>query len=180
MALAGAMLVYQLPVSAQNYSGGWGMMGGGYGPGMMGGGYGPGNHMRGWGGGAGPGAGAGDHGTAPPSRKSTIPAPAPVMANPRTPSGPCPLELPGQHDASSNWTVVSLLAVLVRRGQRPRDVARRLWFVIVQRRLTWSSGSTPSASAAASAPVTDRVRITVSVRSMTTADTHFGLPRPQM
>ncbi len=57
--LAGAMLVYQLPVSAQNYGGGWGMMGGGYGPGMMGGGYGPGNHMRGWGGGAGPGAGAG-------------------------------------------------------------------------------------------------------------------------
>ena len=36
--LAGAMLVYQLPVSAQNYGGGWGMMGGGYGPGMMGGG----------------------------------------------------------------------------------------------------------------------------------------------
>ncbi len=52
VALAGAMLSYQLPVSAQPY-GGPGMMGGGYGPGMMGGpGYG---HMGGWGGGAGQG-----------------------------------------------------------------------------------------------------------------------------
>jgi len=53
VALAGAMLSYQSPASAQGY--GWGMMRGGYGPGMMGG-YGPGyGHMRGWGGG--PGAG---------------------------------------------------------------------------------------------------------------------------
>jgi hypothetical protein len=54
-ALAGAMWIYQSPVSAQPY-GGWGMMGG-YGPGMMGG-YGPGyGHMGGWGWGGGPGAG---------------------------------------------------------------------------------------------------------------------------
>ncbi len=54
VALAGAMLSYQMPASAQ----GWGMMGGGYGPGYghmggygpgMMGGYGPGDgHMGGW------------------------------------------------------------------------------------------------------------------------------------
>ena len=86
VALAGALLVYNSPVSAHG-PGGWGMMGGyghmgGYGPGYghMGGwgggpgagqwncpaftqgdrsgptgGYGPGYHMRGWGGGYGPG-----------------------------------------------------------------------------------------------------------------------------
>ncbi len=84
VALAGALFVYNSPVSAHG-PGGWGMMGG-YGPGMMGGyghmggwgggpgagpsncpafaqgggpgpggGYGPGYHMRGWGGGYGPG-----------------------------------------------------------------------------------------------------------------------------
>jgi hypothetical protein len=63
VALAGALWVYNSPVSAHG-PGGWGMMGG-YGPGMMGGygpgqghmgGYGPGyGHMGGWGGG--PGAG---------------------------------------------------------------------------------------------------------------------------
>lgn len=54
VALAGAMLSYQSPVSAQPY-GGPGMMGGGYGPGYghMGG-YGPGM-MGGWHGGYGPG-----------------------------------------------------------------------------------------------------------------------------
>ena len=50
VALAGAMLSYQLPASAQPY-GGPGMMGRGYGPGMMGS-YG---HMGGWGGGTGQG-----------------------------------------------------------------------------------------------------------------------------
>ncbi len=84
VALAGALFVYNSPVSAHG-PGGWGMMGGGYGPGMMGGyghmgggygpgagpsncpafaqgggpgaagGYGPGYHMRGRGGGYGPG-----------------------------------------------------------------------------------------------------------------------------
>ena len=78
VALAGALWVYNSPVSAHG-PGGWGMMGG-YGPGYghMGGwgggvgqwncpafaqgggpgpagGYGPGYHMRGWGGGFGPG-----------------------------------------------------------------------------------------------------------------------------
>ena len=62
VALAGAMLSYQSPASAQPY-GGPGMMGGGYGPGYghMGG-YGPGmvggsgyGHMGGWGGGSGQG-----------------------------------------------------------------------------------------------------------------------------
>lgn len=59
VALAGALWVYNSPVSAHG-PGGWGMMGGyghmgGYGPGMMGA-YGPGyGHMGGWGGG--PGAG---------------------------------------------------------------------------------------------------------------------------
>ena len=78
VALAGALFVYNSPVSAHG-PGGWGMMGG-YGPGYghMGGwgagagagqwncpafaqgggpgsGYGPGYHMRGWGGGYGPG-----------------------------------------------------------------------------------------------------------------------------
>src|SRR5665647_2283062 len=62
VALAGAMLSYQSPASAQPY-GGPGMMGGGYGPGYghMGG-YGPGmmggsgyGHMGGWGGGPGQG-----------------------------------------------------------------------------------------------------------------------------
>jgi hypothetical protein len=63
VALAGALWVYNSPVSAHG-PGGWGMMGG-YGQGMMGGygpgyghmgGYGPGyGHMGGWGGG--PGAG---------------------------------------------------------------------------------------------------------------------------
>lgn len=81
VALAGALFVYNSPVSARG-PGGWGMMGG-YGPsyGHMGGwggrpgagwncpafaqgggpgpagGYGPGYHMRGWGGGYGPRAG---------------------------------------------------------------------------------------------------------------------------
>ena len=84
VALAGGLLIYNSPVSAHG-PGGWGMMGGyghmgGYGPGYghMGGwgggagqwncpaftqgdgsgpagGYGPGYHMRGWGGGYGPG-----------------------------------------------------------------------------------------------------------------------------
>jgi hypothetical protein len=73
VALAGALFVYNSPVSAHG-PGGWGMMGG-YGPGYghmggwgggpgagwncpafaQGGGYGPGYHMRGWGGGYGPG-----------------------------------------------------------------------------------------------------------------------------
>jgi hypothetical protein len=54
VALAGALWIYNSPVSAHG-PGGWGMMGG-YGPGMMMGGYGPGyGHMGGWGGG--PGAG---------------------------------------------------------------------------------------------------------------------------
>jgi hypothetical protein len=53
VAMAGALLVYNSPVSAHG-PGGWGMMGG-YGSPMMGG-YGPGyGHMGGWGGG--PGAG---------------------------------------------------------------------------------------------------------------------------
>jgi len=83
VALAGALFIYNSPVSAHG-PGGWGMMGGygpgyghmgGYGPGYgrmggwgggpgagwncpafaQGGGYGPGYHMRGWGGGYGPG-----------------------------------------------------------------------------------------------------------------------------
>ncbi|HEY5127161.1 MAG TPA: hypothetical protein VIJ35_07630 [Bradyrhizobium sp.] len=64
VALAGAMLSYQSPASAQPY-GGSGMMGGGYGPGYghmrgygpgMMGGSGPGyGHMGGWGGGSGQG-----------------------------------------------------------------------------------------------------------------------------
>jgi hypothetical protein len=73
VALAGALFIYNSPVSAHG-PGGWGMMGG-YGPGYghmggwgggpgagwncpafaQGGGYGPGYHMRGWGGGYGPG-----------------------------------------------------------------------------------------------------------------------------
>jgi hypothetical protein len=73
VALAGALFIYNSPVSAHG-PGGWGMMGG-YGPGYghmggwgggpgagwncpafaQGGGYGPGYHMRAWGGGYGPG-----------------------------------------------------------------------------------------------------------------------------
>ena len=58
LALAAGVGAYSYTAVAQGGPGyGPGMMGGGYGPGMMGGGYGPGYHMRGWGGGPGPGAG---------------------------------------------------------------------------------------------------------------------------
>jgi hypothetical protein len=60
LALAAAV-AYGSFATAQPYGGGWGMMGGGYGPGMMqgrgsGGGYGPGM-MQGWGSGGGYGPG---------------------------------------------------------------------------------------------------------------------------